>query len=133
MTSPSYRARLGSTKEGTQHWWVQRVTAIALTPLMLWFVISLLLIARADYPTAFYWMSEWQNTVLMIVMLLLIFYHGALGMQVIIEDYIHDEWMKHALIIAVKLGALVLALVTILAVLRIHLTPVTTMIGGGHG
>ncbi|MDX1512619.1 MAG: succinate dehydrogenase, hydrophobic membrane anchor protein [Gammaproteobacteria bacterium] len=112
---------LGSAKEGTHHWWAQRLTAVALVPLLLWFVAALASIADADYLTAVQWMKSPTVTVLMICTIVALFHHAQLGVQVVLEDYVHSEWMKFASIIVVKMLALVLALACIVAVLKVSL------------
>ena len=118
--TPLQRVRgLGSAKEGTHHWWAQRVTAIALIPLSLWFVISLMSVVRADYVTAIEWIGHPVVSALLIVLIFTTFYHAILGMQVVIEDYIHQEWAKITSLLAVKFILVVLGTAAIIAVLRI--------------
>ena len=114
---------LGSAKEGVQHWWVQRLTALALVPLSIWFVAGLVSLAGAPQADAAAWIARPLNATLMILTLGLTFHHAQLGLQVVIEDYVHAEGPKLALLILVKLLALALALAGALAVLRL-------MIGG---
>ena len=114
---------LGSAKEGVQHWWVQRLTAVALVPLSIWFVAGLVSLAGAPQADAAAWIARPLNATLMILTLGLTFHHAQLGLQVVIEDYVHAEGPKLALLILVKLLALALALAGALAVLRL-------MIGG---
>lgn len=112
---------LGSAKEGVNHWWSQRVTAIALVPLTLWFIASVILLAGADHATVSAWIARPINTVLLLCLLGATFWHAALGLQVVIEDYIHAERMKLAVLLAAK-GVLVIgALTGIVAVLRVAL------------
>jgi succinate dehydrogenase membrane anchor subunit len=100
MRSPFGRAiSLGSAKRGLEHWWRERVTAIALIPLMLWFVASLIAHSSGDYATFVAWLKMPLATCLMILLLIALFYHTALGLQVIIEDYVHS---------AIKIPALIL-------------------------
>ena len=112
---------LGSAKEGVGHWWHQRLTALALVPLTLWFGFSVALLGTADYYTVIDWIAHPVNAVLMILMLAIGFWHGALGIQVVIEDYVATEWKKLTLLLAVQFAAAVLALAGIFAVLRIAL------------
>jgi succinate dehydrogenase / fumarate reductase membrane anchor subunit len=120
LRTPLARARgLGSAKEGVNHWWAQRITAVALVPLTLWFVIFLLRIAHADYFTAVAWISWPINTVLLVALLFTTFYHAYLGVQVVIEDYVHAEGVKLASLLAVKFLLILLGGAAILAVLRI--------------
>jgi len=120
--SPLGRARgLGSAKDGTAHWWAQRLTALALVPLTLWVVTSLVSLIGADYGAVAGWIASPVTAVLMILLLAMTFHHAQLGAQVVIEDYVHNEALKIAGIIAVKFLALVLGLASIFAVLMIAL------------
>ena len=110
---------LGSAKEGVNHWWGQRLTAIAMVPLFVWFAFSLVALAGAPYATVVAWIRSPVSAVLLIALLAAVFYHLALGVQVVIEDYVHTEWRKLALIIIVKLASALAALVGVLSVLRI--------------
>lgn len=93
--TPVKRARgLGSAKEGAGHWWMQRVTAVALIPLGLWFAASLIALLGADYEVARAWLSLPRNTVLMALFLGIMFHHSWLGVQVVVEDYVHGEGLK---------------------------------------
>ena len=112
---------LGSAKDGTHHWWAQRLTAVALIPLLLWFVAALISVADADYSVVVAWMQSPMVTVLMICTVIALFHHAQLGVQVVVEDYVHTEWLKFATIISVKLVSLVLALAGIVAVLKVSL------------
>ncbi|MGH8477571.1 MAG: succinate dehydrogenase, hydrophobic membrane anchor protein [Methylococcales bacterium] len=118
--SPISKARgLGSAKQGFHHWWTQRITAVALIPLTLWFGISLVLVPGADYQTIVGWISSPWNTVLLIATIIAVFYHAILGLQVIIEDYVHGELVKIAAILATKLILILYALAALYATFRI--------------
>lgn len=120
LRSPLGRAiGLGSAKEGVQHWWAQRVSAAALVVLGLWFVASLVAHAGSDRAAVVAWLRGPISAVLMILTVSAVFYHAALGLQVVIEDYIHSEWRKIAAVVAIRCVALVLAVAAIFAVLRI--------------
>jgi succinate dehydrogenase / fumarate reductase membrane anchor subunit len=120
MRSALGRVRhLGSAKEGVQHWWAQRLTALALVPLTLWFVASVAWLAGADHAGFTGWVARPHNALLMILLLGAGFHHAQLGLQVVIEDYVHGEGAKLALLIVVKFAALLLALAGIFAVLKI--------------
>ena len=122
LRTPLANARgLGSAKEGVGHWWHQRLTAVALVPLLLWFGFSVALLGTADYYTVIDWIAHPVNAVLMILVLAVGFWHGALGVQVVIEDYVGTEWKKLALLIGTQFAAAVLALAGIYAVIRIAL------------
>jgi succinate dehydrogenase membrane anchor subunit len=118
--TPIGRARgLGSAKDGTAHWWAQRLTALALVPLVLWFVISVVRLVGAGRGAVLDWLSSPVAAGLMILLIGATFHHAQLGVQVVIEDYIHNEAIKIASIILVKFAAFVLALAGILSVLAI--------------
>lgn len=122
LRTPLAAARgLGSAKEGVDRWWKQRLTAIALVPLLLWLGFSVALMGTADYYTVVDWLAHPVNAVLMVLVLAVGFWHGALGVQEVIEDYVATEWKKLALNILVQFAAVVLALAGIFAVLRIAL------------
>ncbi|MEO8559880.1 MAG: succinate dehydrogenase, hydrophobic membrane anchor protein [Rhodospirillales bacterium] len=120
LRSPLSRVRgLGSAKEGTHHWWAQRLTALALVPLVIWFVVSVVSLSTADYVVVRAWVGSPISMVLLVLTIGLTFHHGQLGLQVVIEDYIHSEWQKLTLLILVKGVALLLAVVGIVAIARI--------------
>jgi succinate dehydrogenase / fumarate reductase membrane anchor subunit len=106
---------LGSAKEGVQHWWMQRVTAIALVPLTLWFVIAIVAHTGADYAAMRAWLASPVTFGLMVLLIGATFYHAALGLQVVIEDYVHAEGARIAGILATKSACLLLAIAAILA------------------
>ncbi|MCU0987807.1 MAG: succinate dehydrogenase, hydrophobic membrane anchor protein [Acetobacteraceae bacterium] len=112
---------LGSAKEGVNHWWSQRITAVALVPLTLWFVASVVLLAGADHATVSAWIARPFNTVLLLCLLGSTFWHASLGLQVVIEDYIHNERAKLAALLAAKAVLVIGALTGIVAVLRVAL------------
>ena len=113
---------LGSAHSGVHHWWVQRVTAAALVVLGIWFVILVLSLLGADYATARATLAQPWNALLMIAFLLAMFWHASLGLQVVIEDYVHTRWKEVFAVVAVYFLAVIGALASVLAVLRIALT-----------
>lgn len=118
--SPLGRVRgLGSAKEGVEHWWMQRLTALALIPLTLWFVAALVAHMGAGHAAATAWIGSPLTVGLLVLLIAVTFYHAQLGLQVVIEDYIHREAAKITLLILVKAAGLILALAGILAVLFI--------------
>lgn len=97
LRSPLGRVRgLGSAKEGTHHWWAQRVTAIALIPLTLWFVVSVLKLAGGGYADYRAWMSGPFNATAMALFIVVAFHHARLGLQVVIEDYVSSHGLRTA-------------------------------------
>ena len=109
---------LGSAKTGTSHWWMQRVTAVALIPFSFWIIIFLDLSLNAPYQETVAWLSSPLNTLGMVAWLLAVFYHAALGLQVVIEDYIAAEGVKIVAVWTVNLGFLLLVLAALIAVFR---------------
>jgi succinate dehydrogenase / fumarate reductase, membrane anchor subunit len=117
MRSPLGRALgLGSAKEGVEHWWLQRITAVALVPLSLWFVIAIIRLVGADLDSVRDWVGNPLPAILLVLLLLATFYHAALGLQVVIEDYIHGELTKLGLVIIVRLACFAFAVAGIFAV-----------------
>jgi succinate dehydrogenase / fumarate reductase membrane anchor subunit len=122
MRSPLGRVLgLGSAKEGVEHWWMQRVTAVALVPLTLWFVVVVIELIGADRQTLIAWMHNPVPAMLMILLLVATFYHLSLGLQVVIEDYVHGEGLKLTAIIALRLLCIAFVVRGILAVLKLAL------------
>lgn len=112
---------LGSAKAGTSHWWMQRVTAVALIPLSFWLITFLDLSLNAPYQQTVAWLTSPFNTVCIVAWVLAVFYHSALGLQVVIEDYVAAEGIKIISVWAVNLVFLFLALAVLIAVFRILL------------
>lgn len=120
LRSPLGRVRgLGSAKQGVTHFWWQRLTAVALVPISLWFVISVVSLVGADYAHFRAWLSWPGNTTLMILLLVAVFRHGQIGLQVVIEDYVHDDGLKLIGLIAVKFAALFFGAFAVVSVLRV--------------
>ncbi|UPY37883.1 succinate dehydrogenase, hydrophobic membrane anchor protein [Sediminicoccus sp. KRV36] len=110
---------MGSAKSGTHHWWMQRVTSIALLPLTLWFVASMISLAGASYLETLIWIAQPVNAVLLLVLIGLTFHHMAAGLQVVVEDYVRDEFKRLAFVLLIKAAALLMALASGFSVLRI--------------
>lgn len=116
------RARgLGSAKDGVRHWRLQRLTAVALVPLSVWFLLEVLCMFRADHATIVAWISAPYVTVLLIGFALALFWHMKLGLQVVIEDYVHVAWQQVTLQILLRLGVGLGALIAIVTILKISL------------
>lgn len=110
---------LGSAKGGTHHWWMQRVTAIALIPLTVWIVASFVAMTGADYETVRAWMAMPLVAILFILFIATGLYHLKLGLQVVIEDYVHSEGLKLASQMALTFACVLVAAASIFAVLKI--------------
>jgi succinate dehydrogenase / fumarate reductase membrane anchor subunit len=122
LRSPLGRARgLGSARSGSGHWWAQRLTALALVPLTLWFIFSVIHLAGAPHQVVIDWLSTPLTMGLMLALIVATFHHLQLGMQVVIEDYVHDERIKIGAVLAVKALCVLLALVCVVSVLKIGL------------
>ena len=112
---------LGAAKTGTEHFVLQRLTATALVPLTLWFLIFVLSLVNADYVTAADAVSKPWNAVLLVGFLVAMFWHAQIGLQVVLEDYIHNSLLALALQTTVKFIAVLGAIVSVFAVARIAL------------
>jgi succinate dehydrogenase / fumarate reductase membrane anchor subunit len=122
LRSPLGRARgLGSARAGSRHWWAQRLTALALVPLTLWFIFSVIHLSGASHQVVIDWLSAPLTLGLMLALIAATFHHLQLGVQVVIEDYVHDERIKIASVLAVRALCVLLALICIVSVLKIGL------------
>lgn len=120
LRTPLSRARgLGAAGEGVGRWWRERLTSLALIPLILWLAFSVALMGTADYYTVIRWLAHPVNAALMVLTLVVGFWHGVLGIQSIAEDYIASEGWRTATVIAAQFAAVVLALAGVFAVLEI--------------
>lgn len=120
LRTPLARVRhLGSAKDGTHHWWLQRVTALALVPLLLWFVISVIGMLGADHRGMVDWVSNPVTAALLILLIIATFYHAVLGLQVVIEDYIHDRVARMAVLLLVQGLGFLLATVGVISILSL--------------
>ncbi|MGH7038740.1 MAG: succinate dehydrogenase, hydrophobic membrane anchor protein [Stellaceae bacterium] len=119
MRSPLGRATgLGSAQEGVGHWWLQRLTAVALVPLAVWFVVAVIAHLGVDLAGFRAWVGAPGTAIAFILLLIAVFYHLSLGLQVVIEDYVHAELSRLGLIVALRLICFGLAVAGIFAVLR---------------
>ena len=122
MRSDLGRVRgLGTAKEGAHHWWMQRLTAIALIPLTLWFIISIASLNSASYAETLNWLSIPLVSIFMILLISSTLYHALLGVQVVVEDYIHHKSFKFLLLIGLKFIFLVLGVIAVFSLLKIAL------------
>ena len=120
MQSDLGRVRgLGSAKGGTNHWWAQRVTAIANLPLGLWLIICLISGVGSSYETVTAWLSNYFHATMMVLLIANMAYHFALGLQVVIEDYIHGRVKEVTALLAVRFFAVFIAVASTISVLRI--------------
>ena len=112
---------LGSAQHGVHHFIMQRVTAVALMLLTLWFLWIALSLLHTDYTGARALVGQPFNAVLMLAFVVAVFWHAQLGLQVVIEDYVHTRWLEVALQLAVEFLCVLGALASVLAVVRIAL------------
>jgi succinate dehydrogenase / fumarate reductase, membrane anchor subunit len=113
---------LGSAREGTGRFIAQRLSAIALVPLLLWFVSSILFfIIRADYEALVAWIRLFWNTELLILLILILFYHAHAGLQEVLEDYMHTAIFKAIVMTSMKFFVIAITIASVLAILRIAL------------
>jgi succinate dehydrogenase / fumarate reductase membrane anchor subunit len=110
---------LGSAKGGSSHWYAQRITAVALVLLGLWFVASLVSLPGASHAAVVSWLRSPVSSVLAVLLVAVAAYHANLGLQVVVEDYIASKGTRMAVLVAIKFALVVAALIGVLAVLRI--------------
>ncbi|HWU69526.1 MAG TPA: succinate dehydrogenase, hydrophobic membrane anchor protein [Stenotrophobium sp.] len=122
MRSPLGRARgLGSAKDGTHHFWMQRVSAVALIPLVLWFVFSVARYTGADFDMTRHWVHAPSVAIALVLFIAAALYHSMLGVQVVIEDYVAREGRKIFALLLNRFAHAVVAVSAIFAVLKIAL------------
>ncbi|WP_157220297.1 succinate dehydrogenase, hydrophobic membrane anchor protein [Flavisphingomonas formosensis] len=110
---------LGSAKHGAVHWWHQRLTAAANVVLVTWFVVSLLRLPSLDHKAVVLWLSSPFVAVPMVLLTINVFWHLRLGMQVFIEDYVHEEGSKVAALLLLNFYAVAAAALAIFSILKI--------------
>jgi succinate dehydrogenase / fumarate reductase membrane anchor subunit len=108
----------GSAKEGVHHWWRQRLTSIALVPLTIWFVVSLLSLPSFEHVTVISWMAQSWTALLLILFILAATWHSQLGLRVVVEDYVHGGSRTLTLVVITFIHALVAA-ASVFAVLKV--------------
>ena len=119
MTSP----HSSSATKGSHHWWWQRVSALALIPLTLWFMFSIVNHVGDDHVTVVGWIAQPYVAILLVLYIGFMLFHGQLGMQEIIADYVHERKLKCICLFALKAVMIVFALAGLFAILRIALCP----------
>jgi succinate dehydrogenase / fumarate reductase membrane anchor subunit len=112
---------LGSAKEGVQHWWLQRLTSVALVPLSIWFAVSLLTLPSLDYATVRAWMSQSSTALLLIVFVVVAAWHSKLGVQVVVEDYVHGAGARTLTLVSLTFVHVLLAAAGVFSVLKVAL------------
>ena len=121
IKSPLGKAKgLGSAHHGVQHWIMQRLTAVALIPLSVWFVYNIVHLAGADYGVAVSFFSSPLNSVLMAGIIIAAFWHANLGLQVVLEDYVANKTKRIVALVVIKLAFFGLGLASILSIINLH-------------
>ncbi|WP_374465858.1 succinate dehydrogenase, hydrophobic membrane anchor protein [Ferrovibrio sp.] len=122
MRSPLKSVRgLGSAKDGVQHWWIQRVTAVAMIPLVLIMLVCLLKLATGDHAAVVAAFRHPAFAIIALLAILAVFWHLKLGLQVVIEDYVHSEGLKMASLLGVTFAVFVVGGIAALSVLKLFL------------
>ena len=106
---------------GVSHWKFQRISAIAMIPLVIWFTSSLILVLMEGYEQSIEWLQSPINATGLILLFGTLYFHAASGLQVVIEDYVHHEGLKTVSLILIKIIAVLLGTLSILCVLKIYL------------
>jgi len=120
MLDPLARAKgHGSAKEGTDHWWHQRLSSLLLIPLTVWLVLAIFHLVRADHATASAFIANPIHAAFALVLVVTVFYHTKLGLQVIVEDYVHLPWLEVSLQLLIKLFALTGSMVGVIAIFKV--------------
>ena len=120
MRSPLGRARgLGPARAGARDWWALRLTSLALVPLSLWFICAMIRLIGATRDDVVSWMAGPLPIVLLIALVIATFHHLQAGLQVVIEDYVHHDWLRIGSILLVKGLSVLLALACIVSALRL--------------
>ena len=120
LRSPLGRAiGAGSAKEGVRHWWAQRLSAAALVPLAIWFVVSMLSLPSHDYATVTAWLQQGWTAVFLILFVLTAAWHSQLGVRVVVEDYVHGNGMKSVALALVTFFHVVVAVAGVFAILKV--------------
>ena len=109
---------LGSAKEGVHHWWVQRLTSVALVPLAVWFLVSLLSLPSLDHTTVIVWMAQSWTSLLLILFVLIATWHSQLGLRVVVEDYVHGG-AKTVVLVLVTFAHALIAVAGVFAILKV--------------
>ena len=124
LRSPLGRAHgLGSAKDGVHHWWMQRLTAVALALLTPWFLWLVLSLRGADYLTARLMLARPLNATLLLAFVIALFWHARLGLQVVIEDYVHVRGLEIVLQVLVTFACVLGALAAVVSIARMSLLP----------
>ena len=120
LSSPLRRVLgLGSAQSGVNHWWAQRLTSVALVPLSVWFVVSLLALPSLDHATVVAWMGQSWTALLLILFVTVTAWHSQLGVQVVVEDYVHGPGARTLALVLVSFAHVLIAAAGVFAVLKV--------------
>jgi succinate dehydrogenase / fumarate reductase, membrane anchor subunit len=111
----------GAAHSGVHHWWMQRVSAVALLPLTIWFIVALLHLPDLSWASVHAWLAGPWSALAMVMLLLALCWHSHLGVQVVIEDYVHGPALKTVALMLAGFVHMAVAATALLAVLRITL------------
>ena len=109
----------GAARDGVRHWWLQRLTSIALVPLTVWFVVSLLALPSLGYATLVAWMSQSSTALLLMLLVLTAAWHSQLGVRVVVEDYVHGTGARTLMLVLLGFTHVLLAAAGVFAILRV--------------
>jgi succinate dehydrogenase / fumarate reductase membrane anchor subunit len=112
---------LGSAKSGVEHWWVQRLTAVALLPLGLWFAIALTRLDGLSYAAVVAWLREPLTAILLLLTVVTVVYHSYLGIQAVVEDYVETKGAKVLVLMLSAFAHFFLLTAAVFAVLKVAL------------
>jgi succinate dehydrogenase / fumarate reductase membrane anchor subunit len=110
---------LGSAKSGVHHWWLQRLTSIALVPLTIWFTVSLASLSSLDHVTVVAWMAQSWTALLLVLLVLVATYHSQLGVRVVVEDYVHNTGLRTVTLVTLTFLHTFLAVAGVFAILKV--------------
>lgn len=110
---------LGAAKGAAEHWWLQRLTAVALVPLGLWLALALLALPSFDYAAVTAWVQRPLTSILLILTIVAVGYHSALGVQVVVEDYVGGKGRRAATLVLSTLAHAALTIAAVFAVLKV--------------
>ncbi len=122
LSTPLAKTRgLGSAKSGMHHWVAQRLTAVSLIPLSIWFIFSLVCMTELSHQAAIEWIRSPLVAVFLLLFIISLFHHAQLGLQVVIEDYIDCKVTKITGLVLLKLVSFSAGLAAVASVLKIYL------------
>ena len=110
---------LGSAKSGVHHWWLQRLTSVALVPLTIWFTVSLLSLPSLDHVTVVAWIAQSWTALLLVLLVLVATYHSQLGVRVVVEDYVHNTGLRTVTLVTLTFLHAFLAVAGVFAILKV--------------